>query len=110
MSKLSQPGMPSPLTARLFLVLAAFLWSTSGAFTKVLREDTALGLNVPPVAGLQIAFFRVIFGGIVLLPLVRPSYLTFRRAMIGAAICFAVMNALFVSALAEGKAANAIFL
>src|SRR5437868_2734143 len=37
----------SPRAARLYVVLAALTWSTSGAFTKVLREQTPLGLNVP---------------------------------------------------------------
>jgi hypothetical protein len=37
----------SPRAARLCVVLAAVIWSTSGAFTKVLREQTAFHLNVP---------------------------------------------------------------
>src|SRR5581483_10558334 len=100
----------SLVEGRLCIVAAAVLWSTSGALTKVLREDTPLGLDVPPVAGLQIAFFRVMFGGLALLPLLRPSHIRWRGGMVGAAVCFAAMNALFVSAMAEGKAANAIFL
>jgi drug/metabolite transporter (DMT)-like permease len=104
-------GSPSVAQGRLCLVLAAVLWSTSGGFTKVLTERTPLGLHEPlPVRGEQIAFFRVVFGGLVLLPLLRPAHVVFRPGMLGAAVSFAVMNYLFVRALAEGKAANAILL
>jgi drug/metabolite transporter (DMT)-like permease len=103
-------GQSPPLSARLCVVLAAVLWSASGAFTKVLREDTGLGLNDPPVNPLQIAFFRVLFGGLALLPFLRAADVRFRPAMVPTALCFAAMNVLFVSALALGTAANAIVL
>lgn len=106
----SNSPQPALLRGRLCLLLAAVLWSTSGAFTKVLREETSFGLNQPPVRGEQMAFFRTICGGIVLATLLRRGDIAFRPAMIGAAISFAIMNYLFVRALAEGKAANAIFL
>src|SRR5262249_29185054 len=51
---------PSPAAGRICIVLAAVLWSTSGAFTKVLREATPLGLNVPLLDPLQIACLRVL--------------------------------------------------
>ena len=38
---------PNVVRGRLCIALAAILWSTSGAFTKVLREQTAFHLNVP---------------------------------------------------------------
>jgi drug/metabolite transporter (DMT)-like permease len=95
---------------RLCVVGAALLWSTSGAFTKVLREDTGLGLNEPQLAPLQIAFFRVFFAGLVLVPFLRRGDISFRPAMLPTVLSFAVMNALFVSALALGSAANAIVL
>jgi drug/metabolite transporter (DMT)-like permease len=91
-------------------VSAALLWSTSGAFTKLLREDTGAGLNSPPVDPLQIAFFRVLFAGLVLLPFVRRRDVSFRPATAFTAASFAVMNVLFVWALAVGTAANAILL
>jgi drug/metabolite transporter (DMT)-like permease len=108
----SAPPLPelSPAQGRLCVVLAALLWSTSGAFTKLLREDTGLGLDAPPVDGLQMAFFRVLFAGAALLPFVRRRDLAFRPAMLPTAVSFAVMNALFVSAMALGSAANAILL
>jgi drug/metabolite transporter (DMT)-like permease len=95
---------------RLYVVAAALLWSTSGAFTKVLTQPTGLGLDTPRPDGLQIAFFRVFFAGAVVVPLVRRRDIAFRPAMIPTALSFAVMNALFVSALAAGSAANAILL
>jgi drug/metabolite transporter (DMT)-like permease len=58
----------------------------------------------------MMAFFRVLFGGLVLLPFVRRRDVAFRPMMLLTAVTFAVMNALFVSALAYGKAANAILL
>jgi drug/metabolite transporter (DMT)-like permease len=100
----------SSRAARLCVVLAALIWSTSGVFTKILREQTAFHLNVPHVEPLQIAFFRVVFAGAVLLPLLRRRDLSFRPIMLFTAGSFAAMNALFVSAMALGSAANAILL
>jgi drug/metabolite transporter (DMT)-like permease len=101
---------PSVLQGRLLVVLAAVLWSTSGAFTKALREATPLGLHEPRVEQLQIAAGRVLFGGLVLLPLLRPRDISFRPATAWTALSFAVMNALYVSAMALGPAANAVLL
>jgi drug/metabolite transporter (DMT)-like permease len=102
---------PSTLrTGRLCIVLAAVLWSLSGGFAKLLTQPTALGLNQPQVYPEQIAFFRALFAGLVLLPLLRPRDLSFRPALLPMAACFAAMNALFVVALAQGSAANAILL
>jgi drug/metabolite transporter (DMT)-like permease len=95
---------------RLCVVLAAVLWSTSGGFTKLLTQPTVLGLDEPRLSGLQLAFARVTFAGLALTPLLRRRDLVFRRAMIPTAASFAAMNALFVSALAAGSAANAILL
>jgi drug/metabolite transporter (DMT)-like permease len=95
---------------RLCIVLAAVLWSTSGGFTKLLTQPTALHLDEPRLTGLQIAFARVSFAGLILAPLVRRRDVVFRPAMLATAVSFAAMNALFVSALAAGPAANAILL
>jgi drug/metabolite transporter (DMT)-like permease len=100
----------SLVRGRLCVLAAALLWSTSGAFTKVLREETPLHLNQPTLEPLQLAFFRVLFAGLVLLPLLRRRDLAFRPMMVPTAISFALMNGLFVSALALGTAANAILL
>jgi drug/metabolite transporter (DMT)-like permease len=99
--------------------LAAVLWSTGGAFTKVLTQDTFAGLNEPPLDTLtvgfyavpvQIACYRVLFAGLFLVPTLRRRDLSFRPAMIWMALSFAAMNALFVTAMALGTSANAILL
>ena len=86
----------------------------SGAFTKLLTQDTGFGLDRPAAGDqldpLQIAFGRACFAGLSLLPLLRRGDVSFRPAMIGTAVCFAAMNALYVTAMAVGSAANAVFL
>src|SRR5205823_5568122 len=52
----------------------------------------------------------VFFGGMVLALTLRGSHLTWRPLMLPMALCFAAMNGLFITALAEGTAANAILL
>jgi drug/metabolite transporter (DMT)-like permease len=106
----TSPAAPSAARGRLLIVLAALLWSLSGAFAKLLTLPTGLDLGTPPVHGLQMAFYRALFAGLVLLPAVRPRDVSFRRLMLGMVACFAVMNALFVLAIAWGSAANAIWL
>jgi DME family drug/metabolite transporter len=102
--------MISLTSARWCVLLAALLWSTSGAFTKVLRENTGLGLNEPGIDPLAIAFWRVVFAACVFLPTVRPSEWTFRPALWLTGLAFALMNALFISAMALGSSANTILL
>lgn len=103
----------------MYIILAAILWSTSGAFTKILTLPTFLGAHEPPIEPvllggtpypIQIAFYRALFAGIVLLATVRPAEMRVRPLMWGMALCFAVMNLTFISAQALGKAANAILL
>jgi drug/metabolite transporter (DMT)-like permease len=110
---------PSLAQGRWCVVLAALLWSTSGAFTKLLTQPTSLGIHLPEIEPLalasyrlpvQLAFYRVLFAGLVLLPTLRRRDCSFRGIMVVMAACFAVMNALFISALALGTAANAILL
>src|SRR5712692_4487395 len=103
-------ALPTPAQGRLYVALAALLWSTSGAFTKILTRDTFLGLNVPEVQPLQIACCRVLFAGLVLLPTIRRRDISFRPMMAAMAISFAVMNATFIWAMTKGTAANAIVL
>jgi drug/metabolite transporter (DMT)-like permease len=95
---------------RVLVVLAAVLWSLSGAFTKILTKQATFQLDGPPITAVQIAFFRVFFAGLVLLPLLRRQDITFRWSMPAMVLCFALMNATFVPALALGTAANAILL
>jgi drug/metabolite transporter, DME family len=95
---------------RLCIAAAAVLWSLSGAFTKLLTKLMVDRFGYPNVPALQIAFYRVLFAGLVLVPTLRRGDFAFRPLMLAMALCFAAMNALFVTALSEGTAANAILL
>jgi drug/metabolite transporter (DMT)-like permease len=95
---------------RLFVLAAAILWSLGGFFSKVLTKPYWLGVHEPKVEPLQMAFFRVLFAGLFLLPLVRRNQVRLRLPMFGMALTFAAMNAMYVSALVLGTAANAILL
>jgi drug/metabolite transporter, DME family len=96
--------------ARACLVLAAVLWSLGSVFMRLLREPLGLGLNDPVLTPLQIAFYRGLFGGLVVLALVRRAEVTFRPLMLGMIVTFTAMSGLYLSALGLGPAANAIFL
>lgn len=104
------PAAPSVAQGRLCIALAALFWSLSGAFAKILTRDTPFGLHTPTVAPLLIAFYRVLFAGLVLAPTLRRRDLSFRPMMLVMIASFTIMNALFVSALTRGTAANAILL
>ncbi|HJT77766.1 MAG TPA: DMT family transporter [Gemmataceae bacterium] len=107
----AEPAAPfPPAHGRLCVALAALLWSTSGAFTKVLTLPTPLGLHEPTITALQIACGRSLFGALVLLPALRRRDLSFRPLMAVMVLSFVLMNATFVSAQALGTAANAIVL
>jgi drug/metabolite transporter (DMT)-like permease len=86
------------------------LWSTSGAFVNWLTVDTPLRLNDPPLDRLTIAFYRVLFAGLILSLTLRRRDITFRPLMPVMVLCFALMNVTFISALALGKSADAILL
>jgi drug/metabolite transporter (DMT)-like permease len=96
--------------ARLFVLSAALLWSTSGAFTKILLKDTVFHLNDPKIEPMPIAFYRAVGAAAIMWPFLRRRDVSFHPMMILTALCFAAMSALFVKALAEHTAANAIFL
>jgi drug/metabolite transporter (DMT)-like permease len=104
------PGEMTVVQGRLCIAAAAVLWSTSGFFSKVLTQPVGFGVDEPHLAPMQIAFFRVLFAGLFLLPLLRPAQVVVRPAMLGMALSFAAMNATFISAQVLGKAANAILL
>src|SRR5262249_32697452 len=69
-----------------------------------------LALHEPKIELVTIAFYRVLFAGLALLPLVRRSDISWRPVMLVMMGCFALMNVAFVSALGLGTAANAIVL
>src|SRR5262249_55398476 len=112
MSAVGSINGPSPMHGRLLIVLAAVLWSLNGFFNTVLRSESFLHLDVPEVKPLHIDFYRVLFAGLVLVPSLRIRDVTFRRPMFFTAAAFAIMNFLFVKAMAEGTGhvAKALFL
>lgn len=86
--------------ARLLVLAAAVLWSTSGFFVKA-----------PYLAGWPgpvIAFWRAAFACVILWPLVRRP--TWSWKLVPAAATFVVMNYTYLTAMAKGSAANAIWL
>ncbi len=110
---------PSVVHGRWCILVAAVLWSLSGAFTKALTTPTFLGVDEPKLepfvfAGkdvpMQIAFYRAFFAGLVLVPTLRRNSLQLRPLMFGMVLCFGLMNASFISAQALGTSANAILL
>src|SRR3954453_13537654 len=101
---------PSVAGGRRCIVAAAVLWSLSGFFTRLLQNPSPLDLNAPRLGPLQIAFFRALFAGLFLVPLLRRRDVNFRPLMPVMVALFAVMNALFISAIALGTSANAILL
>ena len=103
-------GTTSVARARACLVLAAVLWSLGSVFMRLLREPLGLGLHKPQLTPLQIAFYRGLFGGFVVLAVVRRAEVTFRPPMLGMVVAFTLMSGLYLSALGLGPAANAIFL
>ncbi|MEX2186030.1 MAG: EamA family transporter [Pirellulales bacterium] len=90
--------------ARLAVVAAALLWSTSGLFAKA----TIFADWPPEQRGLLLAFWRALFGGLVLLPTVRRP--RWRPALVPMALVFAAMNVSYLSAVVLTTAANAIWL
>jgi drug/metabolite transporter (DMT)-like permease len=112
-------SIPTAAQGRFCILLAALLWSLGGAFTKLLTQETFVGVHEPALepwyfAGkevpIQIAFYRALFAGLVLLPMLRRSDIQFRPMMFGMVLCFALMNATYISAQALDTAANAILL
>jgi DME family drug/metabolite transporter len=86
--------------ARLLVLTAAVLWSTSGFFVKA-----------PYLAGWPgpvLAFWRGAFACVVLWPLVRRPAWSWK--LIPAAATFVAMNYTYLTAMAKGSAANAIWL
>ena len=91
---------PSLTMARLLALAAAILWSTSGLFAKA--------PDFQGWPGPLLAFWRAAFACVVLFPLVRKPQWTWR--LLPAVATFALMNYTYLTAMAEGSAANAIWL
>lgn len=95
---------------RLLILSASVLWSLSGLFVRLLRHPDAGSFATPPVPPLVIAFYRCLFAALALTPALRLKYIAWHPLLIVMVFSFAAMNALFVSALSLGSAANAIIL
>jgi len=88
------------LQARLLVLAAAILWSTSGFFVK------APVLKV--FSGMDLAFWRAAFACVVLWPLVRRPQWSWK--LLPATATFVAMNCTYLTSMAMGSAANAIWL
>ena len=97
----SQSSSPADAQrARWLVVAAAVLWSTSGFFVKA-----------PHLAGWPgpaLAFWRAAFACVGLWPLVRKPQWSWK--LVPAAAAFVAMNYTYLTAMAKGSAANAIWL
>jgi len=91
-------------------VLAAVLWSSGSFFMRCFTVETGLGTDQPHLPPIQIAFWRGLFAGCSLLPLVRLTNIRIRPRMLAMMVTFATMCGLYLTALGEGNAANAILL
>lgn len=98
------PDLPLPTApvgrSRLLVLAAAVLWSTSGFFVK---SPDLRGWPGPPLA-----FWRAAIACLVLWPLVRRPQWSWKLVPMVAA--FAAMNYTYLTAMAKGSAANAIWL
>lgn len=102
--------LPSVRQGRCLILAGTLIWSLGGAFVKVLTLPTPLDVHSPPVHPFAMAFYRVLFAGLVLLPALGRRDLTWRPMMVAMVLSFAAMNGLYVAAAALGSAANAVFL
>lgn len=95
-----QGSMPTLRGARLLVLAAAILWSTSGLFVK------APYFHGWP--GPAFAFWRAIFACLVLWPMVRKPQWSWK--LVPMTMTFALMNYTYLTAMVKGSAANAIWL
>ena len=94
----------NPTYSRLLIVAATLLWSTSGFFAKA----PVLKFWHDDIRGIQLAFWRVAFALLLLVPCIRKVTWTWR--LLPAGITFASMNVCFLKAMTTTSAANAIWL
>ncbi|HEX3600575.1 MAG TPA: EamA family transporter [Lacipirellulaceae bacterium] len=92
--------VPTVAAARIYVLISAVLWSTSGFFVK---SPYLVGWTGP-----RIAFWRAVFACVALWPLVRRPSWSLR--LVPMTILFVGMNYTYLTAMAKGSAANAIWL
>lgn len=91
------------------VVCAALAWSLSGLFVKLLVSPPSwLGTDL--VAAEHIACWRCLFGALSLVLFLRPASLSWHPLMPLMAGCSALMNGLFIAAMAMGDVAEASLL
>ena len=98
------PPVPSKLSGRLHVVAAALLWSTCGLFVKSTLFDDWPG----EVRGGLLAFWRALFAGLVLVPLIRRPRWSF--TLVPLSVVFVLMCISYLTAVVQTTAANAIWL
>jgi drug/metabolite transporter, DME family len=92
------------LSGRLWIVLAAVMWSLSGLFAKA----PTFADWPAETRGVLLAFWRAFFAGLLLLPAVRQPRWDVK--LIPLCVAFTLMNVLYLSAMSLTSAANAIWL
>src|SRR4051794_21135915 len=92
--------VPSLHQARVLVLIAAVMWSTSGFFVK---SPYLAGWSGPPLA-----FWRAVFASIALCPLVRRPAWSWK--LVPMTIFFVGMNYTYLTAMVVGTAANANWL
>jgi len=93
-----------PWFGRLLMVIACLLWSSNGLFV-----GASLFADWPTEKrGIVLAFWRALFAGLLLLPLVRRPRVT--GSMVVLAVIFTGVNITFLSAMVRTTTANAIWL
>jgi drug/metabolite transporter (DMT)-like permease len=92
------------LSGRAMIVGAALLWSLGGLFAKApVFDDWPLESR-----GAMLAFWRALFAGLLLVPMVRRP--RWRPALVPLTVAFTGMNIAYLSAMTLTTAANAIWL
>jgi drug/metabolite transporter (DMT)-like permease len=95
---------PSPYIGRVYILGAVLLWSTNGLFAKAaLFHDWPADRR-----GIMLAFWRALFAGIGLLPLVRRPQFSWN--LVPPALFFTIMSACFLQSMTFTTTANAIWL
>jgi drug/metabolite transporter, DME family len=98
------PARDSVIAGRLCIVAAAVMWSSSGLFAKA----TVFHDWPSESRGMILAFWRALFAGLLLAPAIRQPRWNVR--LVPMTVCFALMNATYLSAMVLTTAANAIWL
>ena len=92
------------LAGRLWVLLAAVMWSSRGLFAKAPTfADWPLESR-----GILLAFWRALFAGVLLIPFVRRP--RWDRKLVPFCLTFTAMNVTYLSAMTLTTAANAIWL